>query len=75
MALEIVWTKRAIAGFDNTIKYLEKNFTDKEVKRLLNNPQNFLSCLNSIQKCLKKRKSKKTFIEAQLINTPYSLTG
>lgn len=41
MALELVWTKRAEQGYDRIIKYLEKNWTEKEIKSFLqeSNPQ------------------------------------
>lgn len=54
MALEIVWTKRAIAGFDNTIKYLEKNFTDKEVKRFVKQSTEFFELLKLYPEMLEK---------------------
>lgn len=31
MAFEIIWTKRAVAGYENIIAYLEENFTEKEI--------------------------------------------
>ncbi|WP_421977544.1 type II toxin-antitoxin system RelE/ParE family toxin [Roseivirga seohaensis] len=54
MALEIVWTKRAIAGFDNTIKYIEKNFTDKEVKRFVKQSTEFFELLKLYPEMLEK---------------------
>jgi plasmid stabilization system protein ParE len=35
MAFEIVWTKRAAAGYENIINYLEANWSDKEVSRFV----------------------------------------
>ncbi|MDB5004546.1 MAG: hypothetical protein JWQ34_2771 [Mucilaginibacter sp.] len=35
MAYEIVWTKRAAAGYENIIYYLETNWSDKEVSRFV----------------------------------------
>ena len=35
MALGIVWTKQAVAGFEGIIHYLSTNFTEKEVRHFV----------------------------------------
>ena len=35
MALEIVWTTRAINGFEEIIEYLETHFTEREVRNFV----------------------------------------
>jgi len=41
MTLEIVWTKRAENGYDSIVKYLEKNWTEKEVDKFLRESEKF----------------------------------
>jgi len=45
MALKIVWTKRAISEYDKIIKYLEENWTEKEIKNFVQQTDNFLNLL------------------------------
>jgi hypothetical protein len=35
MAVILVWTKRAIQGYDRIIKYPEKEWTEKEVRNFV----------------------------------------
>ncbi|MBN1119392.1 MAG: type II toxin-antitoxin system RelE/ParE family toxin, partial [Bacteroidales bacterium] len=35
MAIKILWSKRAEKGYDNIVKYLEKEWTEKEVSRFI----------------------------------------
>lgn len=42
MAYQIVWTKRAIQGFEEIITYLSLNFTDREVIEFLNESSEFI---------------------------------
>lgn len=42
MEVTIVWTKQAEKGLINTIKYLEKEWTAKEILRLEQNIQAFI---------------------------------
>lgn len=36
MAYKIVWTKRAVDGYDAIINYLQQNWTDREIINFLN---------------------------------------
>ncbi|MFA7687577.1 MAG: type II toxin-antitoxin system RelE/ParE family toxin [Moheibacter sp.] len=42
MEIEIFWTKRAVKGLSNTIDYLEKEWTKKEILRLEENIISFI---------------------------------
>lgn len=46
MEIEILWTKRAEKGLSNTIDYLEKEWTKKEILRL---EQNIISFIDNIK--------------------------
>jgi hypothetical protein len=41
MALKIVWTRQAENGYDNIIKYLEENWTDREIRNFIQEHVNF----------------------------------
>ena len=56
MALEIVWTKRAENGYDRIIKYLEENFTEREIKKFLQASREFFELLKQYPEMLKKTK-------------------
>jgi plasmid stabilization system protein ParE len=45
MAFEIVWTKRAAAGYDNIINYLETNWTDREISNFIIETNKFFEIL------------------------------
>ena len=45
MALTIVWTKRAEHGYDRIIKYLEKNWTEREIRNFLKETEQFFELL------------------------------
>lgn len=45
MALELVWTKRAEDGYDRIIKYLEKEWTDREIHNFIEETRDFLELL------------------------------
>lgn len=46
MALTIKWTKRAAYGFDEIIRYLQFNFTEREVKSFIKELDDFLELLS-----------------------------
>ncbi|MEQ9425385.1 MAG: type II toxin-antitoxin system RelE/ParE family toxin [Cyclobacteriaceae bacterium] len=54
MALEIVWTKRAIAGYDRMIVYLETNWTEKEIRKFVQQTEEFLKLLSEYPEMLQK---------------------
>ena len=45
MAVRLVWTKRAIQGYDRIIKYLEKEWTEKEVRSFMQETFHFFELL------------------------------
>jgi len=45
MALKIVWTVRAAQGFDRIIKYLEEQWTEKEVMNFVREANDFFELL------------------------------
>ena len=47
MAKEIIWSSRAIASFDRIIKYLEKEWTKKEIEKLISNTKKVLQQIES----------------------------
>jgi hypothetical protein len=46
MAFEIVWTEKAIKGYDEVILYLNTNWTEKEVDNFINQTEEFLNLLS-----------------------------
>ncbi|MDI1354009.1 MAG: type II toxin-antitoxin system RelE/ParE family toxin [bacterium] len=47
MAKKIIWSTRATASFDRIIKYLEKEWTRKEIEKLISNTQKVLQQIES----------------------------
>ncbi len=47
MAKKIIWSTRAIASFDRIIKYLEKDWTEKEIEKLILKTQKALQQIES----------------------------
>ncbi len=47
MAKKIIWSGRAIASFDKIIKYLEKDWTEKEIEKLILKTQKVLQQIES----------------------------
>jgi plasmid stabilization system protein ParE len=45
MALTLVWTKRAEQGYDRIVKYLEKEWTDREVSNFVRETKHFFDLL------------------------------
>lgn len=60
MDYEIVWTKRAIAGFDRIVNYLESEWTDKEVSYFVNEANSFFKLLTRHHEILSKTNKKGT---------------
>ncbi|MFY0608281.1 MAG: type II toxin-antitoxin system RelE/ParE family toxin [Cyclobacteriaceae bacterium] len=54
MALEIVWTPRAVAGYGEIISYLEENWTKKELRSFIRQTNEFLELLKEYPEILKK---------------------
>ena len=45
MELEIIWSKKAVAGYSDILLHLDKNWTVKEVKNFENEAAKFLKNL------------------------------
>lgn len=45
MALEIIWSIRAEKGFDKIVKYLEENWTEREIRNFMQESQEFFELL------------------------------
>jgi plasmid stabilization system protein ParE len=45
MALTIVWSQRAEKGFDRIVKYLEQNWTEREIRNFIRETYDFLELL------------------------------
>lgn len=52
MALTLVWTKRAILGYDKIVRYLEQNWTDKEVRNFVKESDEFFELLSQYPELL-----------------------
>jgi plasmid stabilization system protein ParE len=54
MALSLVWTKRAVKGFDAIVQYLIENWSEKEVNHFLNESDEFFRLLVEYPEFLQK---------------------
>lgn len=45
MALKIVWTKRASASFQNTVKYIENEWSERSARKFVRKVNRFLQVL------------------------------
>lgn len=54
MALALVWTKRAVQGFDNIVRYLEQRWTDREVRNFIRESDEFFTLLSQYPELLQK---------------------
>jgi len=45
MAFQIIWTKRAAAGYDRIINYLQENWTDREIIKFITETDRFFELL------------------------------
>ena len=58
MGLKIVWSPRALEGFDQIVLYLERNWTEKEVSAFVKQTTHFLELLSEnpriLQRCSNK---------------------
>lgn len=61
MAFKIVWTKRAQKGYDNIIKYLQENWSDKEIRTFISDTDNFFETLSQHPKILQKSLQKNLY--------------
>ena len=54
MALALVWTKRAIRGYDRIVSYLEQHWTDKGVRNFIHESDEFFDLLSQYPELLQK---------------------
>ena len=45
MAFKIIWTKQAVKGYDKIVKYLEENWSEKEVINFIDETDRFFETL------------------------------
>jgi plasmid stabilization system protein ParE len=45
MAFKIIWTKQAAKGYDKIVSYLEKNWSEKEVRNFIREVDSFFEIL------------------------------
>lgn len=54
MALALVWTRRAIRGFDSIVRYLEQHWTDREVRQFIRESDEFFALLSQYPELLQR---------------------
>ena len=59
MALEIVWTRRAIAGYDRIIDYMEKKWGEKKITDFIRQSHKFFNLLSVHPEILQKTENQK----------------
>lgn len=52
MAFTLVWTKRAILGYDKIVHYLEHHWTEREVRNFVKESDNFFELLSQYPELL-----------------------
>ena len=59
MAFEIVWTKRAIAGYDRIIDYLQENWSEREIANFIIETESFFEVLKTHPEILQRTSKQK----------------
>jgi plasmid stabilization system protein ParE len=59
MALELVWSKRAEQGYAHIVKYLEDEWTDKEVQNFVRETKHFFDLLKQNPRILEPSRTHK----------------
>lgn len=54
MALTLVWTKRAIQGYDKIVSYLEQHWTEREIRNFIQESDEFFKLLSEYPELLQK---------------------
>ena len=52
MAFTLVWTKRAIFGYDKIVRYLEQHWTEREVRNFIKESDDFFELLSQYPELL-----------------------
>jgi len=66
MALEIVWTYSALRGFEKIVKYLETNWTERELRNFLQETNNFVNLIRKNPEILQKTTQRKNVFRGPL---------
>ncbi|MFD0750430.1 type II toxin-antitoxin system RelE/ParE family toxin [Mucilaginibacter calamicampi] len=61
MAFKIVWTKRAEKGYHNIVRYLQDNWSDREIKNFISDTESFFATLSSHPEILQKSNQKNLY--------------
>ena len=61
MALKIVWSKRAEQGYDRIVRYLEEEWTEKEVQNFISETKYFFELLKTNPGILQPSKKKNLY--------------
>lgn len=64
MAVELAWSKRADQSYARIVKYLEDEWTDKEVQNFVRETKHFFDLLNRIPAYWSHPRATKTYTEA-----------
>jgi plasmid stabilization system protein ParE len=59
MALALVWSRRAIQGYDKIVQYLEQHWTEKEVRSFIKESDEFFTLLSQYPELLQKTSRQK----------------
>jgi plasmid stabilization system protein ParE len=59
MALKIVWTTKAVSGYDEIIEYLNENWGDEEIQNFVRQTQEFLELLSNHPRLLQPTSKKR----------------
>lgn len=54
MALKIVWTPQALKGLDRIIRYLEENWSEKEIGKFIDEIESFIALLEEYPEMLQR---------------------
>jgi len=76
MKLTIVWTNRAIQGYDSIVNYIQQNWPPREVKNFVRETEEFFTLLSEYPELLQKTSRYKYIYRAPmnkltLITLPY----
>lgn len=68
MALTIVWTRRAIQGYDKIVQYLETHWTEREVRNFVKESDEFFALLSQYPELLQKTTKHKNVYRGPMNN-------
>ena len=53
---KIVWSNKAVKGFENIIKYISDNFSKKDINKFISDFEDFISIIETQPKAFPKTK-------------------